>query len=377
MVAIRYGERLYDLNFHSESDKVSMVELRHPMRKKELGGTEEVEMPRFEILGSCKGFLLIKHDVDLYLWNPSIRQCTKVLSLPRKDKDVKYERRLIGSGLCYDSSTDDYKAVLAYKGDCTYYNGYKGITVVASLKSRRWTTFCLPYKLNSGATVNDRLHWVVGEFPTQQIVCFDPLVDEFAEFSTPCNERRNEILGLGVLDGCLCVVCYGHCGRDTPDIVVLIMKEYGMEESWTRLFVISHFGGYPGCLVPLCLTKNGKVVINVCGTRMLVYNPLQDSRKHITNLTNVFTYEESLVLPDSYGGGYDWKIGRADASNMVYHDHRDRGRRYWCQCCDYVPSWHGINDFLEDNYDRTYDWEEDFLEKGKERLRMRIKNQNY
>ncbi|KAI8561449.1 hypothetical protein RHMOL_Rhmol04G0340500 [Rhododendron molle] len=103
-----------------------MVELRNPMRRKEIESTEEVEMPRFEILGSCKGLLLIKHDIDLYVWNPSTRQCTKLLSLPPRDQYIEDERVLTGFGLCYDSSTDEYKAVMAYKGDYPY-NAYKGI----------------------------------------------------------------------------------------------------------------------------------------------------------------------------------------------------------------------------------------------------------
>ncbi|KAI8561450.1 hypothetical protein RHMOL_Rhmol04G0340600 [Rhododendron molle] len=113
-----------------------MLELCNPMRLKKIDSAEEIEMPRFGILGSCKGLLLIKHYMDLYLWNPSIRQCTNVVSLPQPDR-LQCERVLIVSGLCYDSSIDEYKAVMVYEG----------ITVVASLKSRRWTSFCFPYEL--------------------------------------------------------------------------------------------------------------------------------------------------------------------------------------------------------------------------------------
>lgn len=167
-IAIRYGKGLYDLNLHSESDKVPMVELQYPMRKKEIGGTEEVEMPQFEILGSCRGLLLIRRDMDyfspvnrrdmdFYLWNPSIRQCTKVLSLPQRDKDIWYESPMTGCGLCYDSSTDEYKAVMAYKR-CDTYDVCTGMAVVASLKSKHWTSYCFPYHLESGPVVNERLH---------------------------------------------------------------------------------------------------------------------------------------------------------------------------------------------------------------------------
>ncbi|KAG5543801.1 hypothetical protein RHGRI_016527 [Rhododendron griersonianum] len=42
-IAIRGGKGLlYDLHLDSESDRVSMVRLHYPRRKKEIGGTEEV-----------------------------------------------------------------------------------------------------------------------------------------------------------------------------------------------------------------------------------------------------------------------------------------------------------------------------------------------
>lgn len=134
------------------------------------------------------GFVLVE---------PSIWQCTKVVSLPQPDR-LQCERVLIA-----------YKAVMVYEG----------ITVVASLKSRRWTSFCVPYELKSGPVVNERLHWVANrddngtQFPTHQVVYFDPLKDEFVEFSIPLPYYgdRNIILGLGVLDGCLCAARYCHC----------------------------------------------------------------------------------------------------------------------------------------------------------------------
>ncbi|KAG5543798.1 hypothetical protein RHGRI_016526 [Rhododendron griersonianum] len=220
-IAIRGGKGLlYDLHLDFESDKVSMVGLHYPRRKKEIGGTEEVEMPQFEILGGYR------------------------------------------------------------------FNGDKGIAVAACLKSKHWTNVYFPYKLksgDSGLVVNERLHWVVKRdgdgmrSSTQLIVCFDPLVDEFVEFSTPLPYygERNVILGLGILYGCLSVARYYYFERSygpdddpNPNIEVLIMKEYGVEESWTSLFVISHFVGLYkfysykphiyGCLVPLGLTKSGK-----------------------------------------------------------------------------------------------------------------------
>ncbi|KAG5554845.1 hypothetical protein RHGRI_012415 [Rhododendron griersonianum] len=263
-----------------------------------------------------------------------------------------FESFLTDCGLCYDSSTDEYKAVVAYEGCYDSGDGNKREAIIASLKSKRWTGYRFPYKLKSGPVVNDRLHWVVNReedgtrFPVQQIVCFDLLVDKFVEFSTPpsYDGDRNVILGLGVLDGCLCVARYRHN--------------------------------------------------KVNGNQILVYNPSEDSRKHITSApnifaceesffspdscgaTNIFACEESLVSPDSCGGGNDWRIERADLWNLVY-DHSNRVRQNYdqCQFRAYDPfEWDDMYDWEEDD---DYDWEEeDFLKKEKQRHRMRIRTKN-
>ncbi|KAF7146712.1 hypothetical protein RHSIM_Rhsim04G0209700 [Rhododendron simsii] len=346
-IAIRGGNGLlYDLHLDSESDKVSMVGLHYPRRKKEIGGTEEVEMPRYPYRGGYR------------------------------------------------------------------FNGDRGIAVAACLKSRRWTNVYFPYKLksgDSGPVVNERLHWVVkrDEDGMRLIVCFDPLVDKFLEFSTPLPYygETNVILGLGILYGCLCVARYCCCERGygpdddpNPNIEVLIMKEYGVEESWTSLFVMSHFVGLYkfysykphryGCLVPLGLTESGKVLMAVNGKEIVLYNPLEDSQKHITSAyqknkhitspTNVFAYEESLISPYSYGWGFGWRLERVDAWNLGYKD-SGRARRGWRDCCDDPSSWEDISDISyweEDDY-TTDDWEEeDFFKKGKEQHRMRIITKN-
>lgn len=61
-------------------------------------------------------------------------------------------------------------------------------------------------------------------------------------------------------------------------IEVLVMKEHGVEESWTRAFIISNgfeISKDPNhrSLAPLCLTKDGGVLLLVNGFQLVVYNP--------------------------------------------------------------------------------------------------------
>ncbi|KAE9468009.1 hypothetical protein C3L33_00151, partial [Rhododendron williamsianum] len=60
------------------------------------------------IRGSCNGLLLLHAWGDMFMWNPLTGRCKKVIS--HKWLSKSYVRV---SGLFYDSSMDDYKAVMA------------------------------------------------------------------------------------------------------------------------------------------------------------------------------------------------------------------------------------------------------------------------
>jgi F-box interacting protein len=108
---------------------------------------------------------------------------------------------------------------------------------------------------------------------------------------------------LNVLMGCL---CFSHDSMKTG-FVLWQMKEYGVQESWTRLFKIRnqnlrmHFPPYAFELV--CLYINGDTVIfaNKYSYRAVIYN-LRDQRGETTKITNnihwfsqAINYVESLV----------------------------------------------------------------------------------
>lgn len=67
----------------------------------------------FCIVGSCNGLVCVLIDIDeLYLWNPSTRECKKLPNL-----DVESVHRLEERyGLGYDDFSDDYKVVGVFTG---------------------------------------------------------------------------------------------------------------------------------------------------------------------------------------------------------------------------------------------------------------------
>ncbi|KAG6711552.1 hypothetical protein I3842_05G060600 [Carya illinoinensis] len=54
------------------------------------------------------------------------------------------------------------------------------------------------------------------------------------------NEEYHAWLGLGVLTDCLCVSIISGLGDGNPDIEVWVMKEYGVTDSWTKVFVLEY-----------------------------------------------------------------------------------------------------------------------------------------
>ncbi|KAL8482124.1 hypothetical protein ACS0TY_028327 [Phlomoides rotata] len=90
-----------------------------------------------------------------------------------------------------------------------------------------------------GAFLNGNLHWSVSDFegpPQLWISCFDLETERFSTFSTPL---LNSALTAPptILEDCLCL-----CDNSLADgIAIWLMKEYGVEKSWTKQFFI----GYP------------------------------------------------------------------------------------------------------------------------------------
>ncbi|CAL5420092.1 unnamed protein product [Camellia sinensis] len=341
---------LYAIDEVEEEGEVSLRQLPKPM---------EDMLGLLQILGSCNGLLLVSYSFYLYLWNPSTNQCRKVLKLLNSSPGDRVSSRVYDiSGLCYDSFADDYKAVMVFGQ----------VALVVSLKTKYWYRIEFPYggELKSGPVVDERLHWLVAH---TEIVCFDPWTEQFVEVPTP--RARNRILGLGVLKECLCMVqCFDY------EIEVLVMKEYGVGESWTILFnLFDNVLGQTHEMVSFCYTKHGEILMAMDEKQTLVYNPKEDSHRVIQILNDdyyyVFAYEESLVSPSHYGDEGDWEEGRPEEVLDLISE------LGWDCDCDRCCGWFK-RDIEDDHYinweeeDMIDDCEEEFFRTRKTRNRNRI-----
>ena len=167
-----------------------------------------------------------------------------------------------GFGFGYDPSNDDYKVVRIAE----FYEGPVLMDFfevkVYSLKSQCWKKIekQLPIKeiwSMQSVSLNGAFHWIVEQDDRlESILAFDLANEKFQLFRKPLNEGMPI---LDVLGGCLCFM--GVVEETYSDF--WLMKEYGDESSWTRIYKIEP-GAVPWNIdyfKPLLFSKNGKKVL--------------------------------------------------------------------------------------------------------------------
>ncbi|OIS97377.1 PREDICTED: F-box/kelch-repeat protein At3g06240-like [Nicotiana attenuata] len=154
----------------------------------------------------------------------------------------------------------------------------------------------------SGILVNGALHWLARKSPdySSVIVAFYLCDEKFLELPVPnALDNNNFVLcDLVAFRGCLCMLL-----NDTEEnkIEFWMMKEYGLEESWTK-FRIAGLDLVHG-LVPFCSISDDDVVLNVDREKLIVYNMKEDqwSDMKVGGITAKFertrSFMESLVSP--------------------------------------------------------------------------------
>ncbi|OMO85418.1 hypothetical protein COLO4_21634 [Corchorus olitorius] len=276
---------------------------------------------RPSILGSCNGLLLVLvNRVDFFLLNPLTRQYKKISPVRLHGGD-----RLI-SGLGYESTSGNYKGIIAthsHGGPSSphiiydYVYDYK----LNNWKRRREFHYGVKYD-DSAVMVNGIPHWCVyrqriqpleeaadgeGYVSYDLIVYVDLKTEEVKEVELPLwaatGEKR---FNLGVLGGCLCMSLDPR-GSSTS-IEVWAMKEYGIAESWTKLFAINSSFFRQLLLRPICFTGTGRNKVLMQGTyggKIIIFNLKEELEKLLALYkygSTVCTYVGSLVFPEEEVG---------------------------------------------------------------------------
>ncbi|XP_059309947.1 F-box/kelch-repeat protein At3g23880-like [Lycium ferocissimum] len=229
-------------------------------------------------------------DLDYPMKNPT----------PKKIKFKKlFDARPIGTPVCskygfgYDESHHDYKVVLVMFYDCTYVSLDPVKVKIYSLKSDYWRTVVGDFQggmrsTQAGKFANGKLHWATND-DDWNIISIDLADEKWGKVEQSCYGEGYSLLHLAVLRSDLSVCC-NYMSSHTD---VWVMKEYGVKESWIKMYTIKYLSDlenpYFSRLLPptLCMSKKGEILL-VIGSTLMIHNPEDES----TRYTKVAEYLE-------------------------------------------------------------------------------------
>ncbi|XP_026399865.1 F-box/kelch-repeat protein At3g23880-like [Papaver somniferum] len=200
-----------------------------------------------EILGSSNGLVCAsaQRDTIICFWNPAMNEY-KTIPMPENESPTHLDSWL-RYGFGYDLKRNDYKLVRVQ----SYGNTVNVSVKVYSLILNAWKSISasdnMPYRLSAAGPatsyLNGAVHWLTLDL--QVIVSFDlaeeifheiPGPQELADRSSSVDDRYTK--HLDVVEGLLCIVSI-LVGGIYGD--VWVMKDYGVKESWSKLFRIPQY----------------------------------------------------------------------------------------------------------------------------------------
>lgn len=138
---------------------------------------------------------------------------------------------------------------------------------------------------SKGCLSNEALHWGVLDIGASfKMMSFHLAEEKFWEMPLP-NLLGSPILWgdtfeIATIENSLCVCVSRHSIISDSCIAIWMMKEYGVEKSWTKLFQIPTRISGSGRMffwpMPLLVLENGEVVLS-CAAKMALYNPPKDT----------------------------------------------------------------------------------------------------
>ncbi|XP_057438510.1 F-box/kelch-repeat protein At3g23880-like [Lotus japonicus] len=205
------------------------------------GGTQIDSPLDYLIIGSCDGIICCfkfshKSGYSFVVWNPSIR---KFWELPPLEnlllEDCDADAHTFPSyGFGYDHLSDSFKVIVIFYYVCLA----ETHVMVHTLGSNSWRRIqdspCIPYWgcCHNGKFVSGAVNWLTGDGEDgfnrgHGIISLDLGKESYQEFLQPDYGIEVDYLTMGVMRDCLCLLANSD---------VWVMKEYGNNDSWTKLF---------------------------------------------------------------------------------------------------------------------------------------------
>ncbi|XP_059661227.1 F-box protein At3g07870-like isoform X2 [Cornus florida] len=261
------------------------------------------------IVGSCNGLICLYDDFSSYsgvhiLWNPAIRK-SFILPLPPSG----FSTQVFVLGFGFNSWTNDFKVVRI-----VYTFTVPPQVEVYELSTGLWRVSSAVVPLNgneiSGCSshvfVKGACHWVAFEKGREQnrhlIISFDMGSEVFREMMPPASVANGPDLNMSIsLFGELLSLFHydGASSGESKRCCIWVMKEYGVMESWTKLFTVDLGGEIDEVLG---FRKTGEVLV-AKDQWVVSYDP--ESKQEVNlrirwspHSFHLDTYMESLVLLD-------------------------------------------------------------------------------
>ncbi|KAF5200607.1 F-box protein cpr1 [Thalictrum thalictroides] len=222
------------------------------------------------------------------LWNPATKEYIEIPYASVEDELMDNEREVV-VGFGYDSVAQKYKVVRSvffYNED--EHREFEQCEVkICTVGTKEWRKIdnppCCFHERHMVPQVNGAFHWL-GGLPIgsnsldSKIIAFDVGKEEFriVPWIGVVVEDSDCDFTLGVLKGCLSMIHY-HSEHSEKPLDIWLMKEYGVKESWSRLFSIQMpvIGIEFSSIELLVLQDNGKLLLKSWG-ELYSYDTMTD-----------------------------------------------------------------------------------------------------
>ncbi|XP_059661230.1 F-box/kelch-repeat protein At3g23880-like [Cornus florida] len=270
----------------------------------------------YKIVGSCNGLICLCDYLSvtsvLILWNPALR---KSFNLPMPPTEFSLHDFVVGFG--FNSSTNDFKVVrignVCNSGN-TQTSRVSPEVEVYELSTGLWrgsSAVVPPYEMIprhcSHVFVKGASHWIAFEKGKEQnrylILSFDMGSEVFGEMVLPASVANGPKLKMSIslFGESLSLFCYdGDLSGTSERCCIWVMQEYGVVESWIKLFTVDLAQEINKVLG---FRRTGEVLVEMGDGELVSYDPESKEEVHVEDFwfqdsSHLDTYMESLVLLD-------------------------------------------------------------------------------
>ncbi|KAG9156015.1 hypothetical protein Leryth_012092 [Lithospermum erythrorhizon] len=291
------------LSFHANDESLDVV-------------SPELQIPYFsypfmEVLGPCNGIICLTNYMTFVFCNPVTREFSLLPPNSCPCASSPFFCHTKGVGFGFDSSIiSDFKlvriAIHSHKEHGHYH--HENRAEIYSLKSKAWRQLdgVLPevkYTPCFEIFFNDSCHWQAfnGRDHKKFILSFRMSSEKFAEIDLPNNLTNldEKCTSLEVSNGSLALIAYTDSQLKLEDqyTEIWIMKEYGISESWTKLFKI---GPLSGIRCPLSFMKNDVLLLENIEGQLISYSIAKQDTEAFeiygsSTSLRAMVYKESLL----------------------------------------------------------------------------------